>query len=268
MGRLLVLNMAVAATICGCDRAGRLHDRASDILGAICDEDDGQEPGPSPSIELEEYPSTIPGYSTYRFGLADGQQHEWLSPGHTVFTRDELVRAASEYLDRRRERIGVGSEGLHLTRIVDMNPERHPGLHWWLDYEQIASYGLPIIEYGTVTLQINRGRVVTFDARVVPVVPVPSTPLLSNADLQRRLVGNVLSVAQKVEMFEYTIHLDTPIEYRDLCICPTPAENGLEIRLCRDTVVRVEPEAGLGKWQVYVDVMTGDMLRSWSHLIF
>lgn len=206
--------------------------------------------------EFEWYPSTIYGYTPYSVSFGD----EPLKPGRTEFTEDEIIRYAGEYIDQRQELIGADSNSL---RLIEVTIKRTDPQIWHLLYEQINSYKFRVVDYGTVALSITKGKVVFLESTVIPVVPIPDEAVVSDEAIRERLIGQKLTYYNKIGPKEYEIKVDTPITFKELVIFPKLREHALEIRLCRELEVRMDPGSGVGqgsRWDVFCDVITGEKI--------
>ena len=120
--------------------------------------------------------------------------------------------------------------------------------------------------YGTVELSITGGEVRLLVSTVIPEMPVPDEPIVSDEVIRESLIGQVLSYYDKIGPKEHEIKGDEPITFKELVVFPIIVEDVLEIRLCRELELWLE--AGQGpRWYIFCDVITGELIDALYPLI-
>ena len=220
--------------------------------------------GPDVPTVPEWYPSTISGYEPYSISLSTGAPVP-LEPGldQTSFTEEEIIGYTAEFIDQRQELIGADSKALRLVSIQKRDETDSLRAEYWnLTYEQIDGYKFEMLwYYGTVSLVIVGGKVNSLSSWVIPVVPVPDEPIVSNEAIRDSLIGEQLTYYDyDGNLLTHEVTEDEPIVFKDLLVFPTLIGSTLEVRLCR------EVEVGGGKWYLFYDAMTGEKI--YVHLAF
>ena len=116
--------------------------------------------------------------------------------------------------------------------------------------------------YGSVGLSTSNGIVILLTSKIIPVMPVPEEPIVSDEVIRESIIGEKLTYYDYGgNLIEYEVKEDA-IVFGDLVIFPTLRENNLEVRLCREVIVG----DGL-EWSIFYDVITGEKIRVIAHFI-
>jgi len=201
----------------------------------------------------EWYPSTISNYEPYEM-----RPDLELNPGQTEFTEAEIISYAGQFIDQRKDFIGADLKSLTL---VEVKNTRNNPQGWSLSYEQTYGYGFKIVNYGTVGLYTLNGKVMVLRSRVLPVVPVPDEPIISDEEIRESLIGETLIYYSKIESYlEYKVKGDETITFRNFVVFPTVSDNMLEIRLCRELELKASGVVKYPRWSLFYDVITGELI--------
>jgi len=203
----------------------------------------------------EWYPSTISNYEPYELSVIKPPYvRVELNPGQTEFTEDEFIRCAGQFIDQRKELIGADSKSLTLVKV------EKPSIRTWrLYYHQTNSYKFEIeMGYGSVGLSTSNGIVNLLTSSIIPVVPVPDEPIVSDDVIRESIIGETLTYYDYGgNLIEYEVKEDA-IVLGDLVIFPLLKEDTLEIRLCRKVEVM---QGGVTCWFLFYDVITGENIH-------
>jgi len=163
-----------------------------------------------------------------------------------------LREAAKSFIERWRDLIAVDPGG---TSLVASNTAAGATQ---LTYKQ-ANYPFPIGgDFGEMTLTISDdGRLTQLDDRFIPVVDLPSRPVVEKGAALKKLIGRNFALTDRTgRQQQVTVSRVADIAVAQVVVLPLQRRNALDVHLAW----QFSPVGALG-WNIYVDAVNGHELK-------
>ena len=169
-------------------------------------------------------------------------------PNNDTFALREAMKS---FIDRWRELLGLDPSSVSLTSVESSGDTQK------LTYRQ-ANFAYPVAgNFGEMTAAVSRdGILLQLDDRFVPVVDLPSRPLVQRDTAAKKVAGRSFSYADASGRQQLTQIAAGAVSVKRLVVLPIEKGDAVEVHLAWELV------AGTSlSWTVYIDAVTGEELR-------